>query len=627
MFRIRLRMGFIMAAALIILLFSNVSASGITAQEPNKGYTIDSYNVNIKVNENYSYDVTENIIADFKIPKHGIYRDIPFRGKLINTAAGEEIKSTYRARISDIYVKDGETGESVKYSTDTEPAYLQIKIGDTGNTYTGKRHYVIHYLYTLNNDGISSFDEMFYNIIGTEWDTSIGGVSFDIQMPKTFNKDEVKFNWGKDGFSDKTGIEYKIDENRIIGRLNETLNPGEGLTVKIVLPEGYFSPIKQASYTPKIILFWIMALISIIFYAVYGERRRFKNHDSDDFPDGLTPADVYYIIKGNIDTKGITAMIPYWASMGLISIEYKGNKDYTLIKLKDCHNGMNPHERLLFQKMFEDSDRVNTKDLNSSFYKTVNLFRKSIKSYYKEPSRRLFTVEGEMAMYMGYLMSALIMTLLFWHDALTLCYSPSDYIGVGVCSIILVFAMSVFFSALLGNFADKRYMGSKQGLISWSIIYVIVLVSFALVWGNITGDYVFNIMGVLFAAVSAAAGAFSHRRTEQGYRWLTQLLNLRQFIAAKYGREDNNSEIFFRWFPYAYVLGVTRKWAAKFEDIDVESPEWFSGTETTGFSAMYYTSIMSHTMSDCGANMISGDPAGSSGFSGGGTGGGGGGSW
>ena len=41
------------------------------------GYTIESYHVNMKVNETNVLDVTEQIQTDFFSPRHGIYREIP----------------------------------------------------------------------------------------------------------------------------------------------------------------------------------------------------------------------------------------------------------------------------------------------------------------------------------------------------------------------------------------------------------------------------------------------------------------------------------------------------------------------------------------------------------------------
>ena len=45
-------------------------------------YVIDSYDVNVVVNENNTFDITETITVFYQVPKHGIYRKIPMRNKI-----------------------------------------------------------------------------------------------------------------------------------------------------------------------------------------------------------------------------------------------------------------------------------------------------------------------------------------------------------------------------------------------------------------------------------------------------------------------------------------------------------------------------------------------------------------
>lgn len=45
-------------------------------------YVLDKYDINIKVNEDNTFDVVETITAYFKKPKHGIFRTIPLTNKI-----------------------------------------------------------------------------------------------------------------------------------------------------------------------------------------------------------------------------------------------------------------------------------------------------------------------------------------------------------------------------------------------------------------------------------------------------------------------------------------------------------------------------------------------------------------
>ena len=64
-------------------------------------YVIDKYDVNIVVNEDNTFDITETITAYFNVAKHGIYRKIPLKNKIIRL---DGTTSTNRAKISNLSV-------------------------------------------------------------------------------------------------------------------------------------------------------------------------------------------------------------------------------------------------------------------------------------------------------------------------------------------------------------------------------------------------------------------------------------------------------------------------------------------------------------------------------------------
>ena len=67
-------------------------------------YTISQEDIKINVNENNTYDITENVTAEFPefSAKHGITRTIPTDVELSRRIDGNVVKSRYRAIISNI---------------------------------------------------------------------------------------------------------------------------------------------------------------------------------------------------------------------------------------------------------------------------------------------------------------------------------------------------------------------------------------------------------------------------------------------------------------------------------------------------------------------------------------------
>ncbi len=121
----------------------------VNALEPSRdsrysyGYVMDNYNVDIKVNENNTFDITETITAYFKASnKHGIIRSIPL---VNNITRLDGTKSKNRAQITNIKVND-------EYTTRRENGNLNIQIGNANKEVMGEKTYVIKYTYNIGKD-------------------------------------------------------------------------------------------------------------------------------------------------------------------------------------------------------------------------------------------------------------------------------------------------------------------------------------------------------------------------------------------------------------------------------------------------------------------------------------------
>ena len=142
-----------------------------------------------------------------------------------------------------------------------------------------------------------------------------------------------------------------------------------------------------------------------------------------------------------------------------------------------------------------------------------------------------------------------------------------------------------------------------------------------------------------------AMSSFIPRRTDYGREILEHIIGFRNFVevAEKDRLEallEEDPEYFYNTLPYAHVLGVTKKWANKFEGITMQSPTFY---ET--YYQMNNVYMMTHLMDDLnkvnetmthtnyssnggsGGGFGGGGGFSGGGFSGGGAGGGGGSSW
>ena len=109
-------------------------------------------------------------------------------------------------------------------------------------------------------------------------------------------------------------------------------------------------------------------------------------------PQGLTSADVGYLIYGRVDLFDITSLIIYWADKGYLSITEESVKNmfgtkkiFTLTKLRDIPEESQEYEKEMFEGMFYMGDGINvrTDQLENRFYSVGERIKKQVKSSFE----------------------------------------------------------------------------------------------------------------------------------------------------------------------------------------------------------------------------------------------------
>lgn len=623
--------------SLILLAFLSFTYQANASVKPsslysNYDYVIDSYDIDIKVNENNTYDITENITAYFNIYKHGIYRTIPLKNEVIRL---DGTKEKNRVKISKVSVND-------KYTTSKENGNYKIKIGSASTTLIGQQNYEIKYNYNIGKDKTKNYDELYYNIIGNEWDTVIGNITFTITMPKEFDAGKLGFSSGKYGSVENSLIDYEVNGNIITGRYNGILDSGEALTVRMELPEGYF--VNASVYTFQDYLYIgipvALLLLSIILWFLFGKDDIVVETVEFYPPEGFNSLEIGYLYKGEAEAKDVTSLLIYLANKGYLKIEeieetslFSKSKKFKLIKLKD-YDGNDENEHSFLNGLFFRKDEVTQSDLHNKFYHTMNNILKRIDDkdnkntiFEKSSSKKgvlvimmilitIITIIGIPTIsYAG--VSELIMTL-----GIACFYIPFYAVGISMKGVhtfkviwlgFVIFHSSIFFMS----------MPIREALFD-SKFYL---------FGFVTG--IICIIGMIIC--------YKHmkKRTPYGTEILGKIKGFKNFlITAEKDKLESmvmtNPTYFFDILPYTYVLGISDKWISKFESINLQAPDWYNGT--SDFNVRTFNTFINSTMSTAQSTMTSrpssssGGGGRSSGSSGGGSsgcgsGGGGGGSW
>ena len=556
-------------------------------------YTTDSYHTTLDVQENSSMHVTETIKVNFLTEAHGIYRDIWTLDKCWFVEDGELIETDMLYKLKHFKCE----GEEIKKSTETD--YVSIRIGSADVTYTGPHTYKLEYDVIMYADSLDYMDQLYWNIMPMYWQTDVEDFSFTINMPKAFDESEVEIIAGPTASGDTSRAVYTVTGNTVEGHMTGLIESGEGVTACIKLPQGYWKGTK--SDAP-----WIYGLMAAIGAGTFAVISLFLRYGRDprpvktvEFypPDGMSSAEVGYLYDKKLQKKDMVSLVMWFASQGWLKIRAVENEDaktrgkdpykITLYKLQDVPDGAPAYQTTFFNGIFKGGDKVHLESMPSSFGTAYMEAEEELQDYFTG-DKDFIDPESETAKRTG----CLIGLVLF---------------------LVTVFSFGLF--KITDSLAD-----SLGGEFLLCALVIFLCVKFMLR----PSDYRVDRMGKL-----------------KGFRSFIKKAELDRIEKLV----EDDPDYFYKILPYAYVFGLTDRWARNFEVLGIEAPGWFEGSTGYFYSPQTFCNDfnrsvsegISHAMpkttsssfSGSGGGWSSGGGGGSSGggFSGGGGGGGGGGAW
>ncbi len=628
-----------LARKTLILVFS-LAFAGITAQAA-LAYTTESFDVDVIVGEDNSYDYTETIKVNFDTQKHGIYVYIPESGiEGLNTPEFS-IPDQRAPKISDEWVNDW------NYEIYSDNGCTVFQIGDAGSTVTGEQTYELGYRMSIVDDKDTTKDFMYIDLLPTGWETAIDSASIHVTMPKDVDPDDIEVYSASYGFADTvSNVSWECtDDGREITITGENLEKGQGVTIFAQLPEGYWQG--QLNYDgalPMIpIVCVIFAIASVLLWLIFGRDEKIIPTVEFYPPEGLTPAEVGLIADGNADKGDILSLIIYFADKGYIAIEQLGKKKFALRKLKEIDGTEKKFARILFEGLFNGGDYVKLEDLDENFGDAYLAAQSSLAALYSKSKNRQRTVSSAVCRWIAAFLAALMIPIASLFAGIYSGEFVAFAIGGLVCTPIALIMLLFLFSTKDKEFVLKKGKKTARFVIFGSLNLVAVLMSAAMIYVD-TASVLCTGIFLICEVICELAACMMEKRTQKSTQLMGKILGLKNFIQTAEADRisalvEENPSYFYNILPYAYVLGVTDKWAKNFENINIEKPSWYYGDSTDDmlFSAWFYSSMMRNCSRAVASNIkiaaddvdtgSGGFSGGGGGFTGGGFGGGGGGSW
>jgi len=541
-------------------------------------FTIREYTTTVKVNSDNTADVFEDIKVHFNVPKHGIYRVIPFK-------RGSGI---YDIRV----FQDGEKANIHRLSRKGNS--VEVVIGYPDRLVSGDVDYQILYRVFKPFDISRGSVEVGINLIGTQWRTKISSAYFQVDFPR--KPENVKLFCGKEGSRACPGGNLHVEGERVTGYIGKELKPFEGVSLFATLPGSAFHDpsfseqlrfyIFWYPYVPLLLLF-ILILFSL--WYVFGRDRRPRLVVRFKPPEDVPPQEAGIIYDNSLDGRDVVAMILSWAERGYVRIDEveKGSllfrrKDYSLSRLKDADSSFKPYERKLFRAIFfKPSVRLSELKRRTSLFKVLRDVRKEMLK------------EVDSYAYSG-------KTLIIGNLLVKLSKVAIAFIAVFSFPFVVP-----FFVAILGRDRSLFQLFSTERL----VLYACAVILFVSI-------YIF--------------GRAITKRSDRGSAIYEKLIGFREFfkrvekpVLERMLKEE--PDYFSRYMPYAAALNILDIWVEKFSGILKSPPDWYRGDISridTGFSKSFSGAFAA--VSGTSSGFASGS---SGGVGGGSVGGGGGGSW
>ena len=591
-----------------IIMFSN-KIFGINSDA---GYIIENYKMDIIVNEDNTFDVTETIDVRFtEDGKRGIIRNIP-RVNDLKRENGEYSKNI-------AYLTNLEVNDDFKYTKDRK--YYNIKIGKNDVVASKEKTYIIKYKYDIGKDPLKDIDEFYFYIIGEGWNTTINNVEFKIKMPKVFDENKVKFfNVYKNNFRN-LHLNYIIREKTIIASYNKKLRPNEGLSIRVILPKGYFYR-KWIPFTNAMLIKMFISLILVIVAIIIwmsDEKNKWIVCKREYYPpnnmNSLVLTLLYYGIKDDAVMLLVGLLNKGYLRFEEIRYDSSNWKNFKIIKIKD-YDGNDKYEKIIFEELFKNKNVIEKEeykyiinDITQKVYDGID-----IESFNKKRiDKKSVHIKN-----LIFIMSMIVMTFMFWS-------SLSDIVIKAI--IMLVF-----------RWVEKRMYPFIKTKTYWIFIMSLIIVPLDFLFNGIIRledsyliEFIFEsvcffILTVLFIKKNKVIkeNIMILERIDSFYKFLR---NPRKDKLNELIKNDPN--YLYKMIPYIVSLNLLERYNNKsIKDLlnALGSPAWYEGNEEFKLNLFVGELFKMHY----GAYNYSDDSSYGGffgGSSGGGSGGGGGSSW
>ena len=594
---------------LLVLFLSLFWFSGVEA----KTYYYDSIEVEITVNEDSTFDVTEKMTYKLDGSSGFFYRDI-------------EMKNL--DHLSDVRVFDNNEREIFDYDKGYNGNRLHIQWNFPRREYYNElKSWTVQYRVHGGLGFFDEYDEIYWNAIFSDRTVSVEKAKVIVHLPiSPFRK--VKMFIGETGNKDEYK-NYFIDGNSV-NFSGENIGPDEYLTIAVSWPKGIVT--KPFIYRNQLINWFVILIALLIPLIAFIKMFRKWWKDGRDPkitktviaqygpPANLSPAVMGVLLKESVDVRDILATVVNLAVRGYLKIREEEKKilfikgtEYIFEKLKN-ETDLKPFEQAIMQALFGGGARLKLLEekLSKFPFKSKHLMDKIKKASLAEKRNIVSSTELRNKF-----------------------YASIPEIKKEIHKEV---AKEDLFN---GDISETRMKYSKKYLISlissffgmFALVFVFLVAGLSL---YIPQMIIIVLSIIISSIIGLVFSYFMPALTQKGLDLKWKALGFGEYLhtAERFRIGTETLETFSKFLPYAMVFKVEKQWAERFSDFTYQEQGWYTPIAVHGGSGISSSSFSNFSSSfssfaDSVSSTFSSSPGGSGtgggGSSGGGGGGGGGG--
>ena len=423
---------------------------------------------------------------------------------------------------------------------------------------------------TLNSDKTQTFD---LQLVCPLWTWNVETLTFSVTMPKAF---DAKTTYQSGYFADAVQVEDEIEGQTIRGSVPGGLLDRESIDLVMTLPQGYFRlrNLRGGTASVDVVLIGALALLCLVYWFCTLRNPLPKQQSRQLSPDGVFAWEFPYV--GSCGAPDPALLITEWASLGYLTISVTSQGRVSLRARIPMSNERKTYEQKAFAALFRKGpvcagDTPRCRKIGARAARTCRAFW----------NRRLFSRSSGSPRILE--AGAAVIFALTWFRAIDL------LLPVWTLRVLLMIPVLILgFPA--GQILQRSIQDALRHTPGRRVLPVLLVLLATALLSQFGGGWPMTLLSLLAQALAAAGTYYGGRRSANGMERIAQIRAFRRYLKTANTHHlqlmlNQDGQYFYDVLPYAEALGLGRRFARRFANIQLEPCAWLQDNSYHGHTA------------------------------------------